>query len=686
MEKHPASDSPQYLPHVVLLVILTFIAGRIFGGILFDNNWSFIHWQHLPVWYIAVWFMLLGLVGLLLAFKGEKIAGLFTSPGKAAVALIIILAGFVIFQFDSFLYSGGNLRVAQIAQVERVIYRWFEYGSILIVSWLDGFFNLFQLHYNKAGVYAWKTFALVCTVLSLIGSLRLVRELTVDATKRFFLFIILFFGPQTILYFCFVGVEPVIVTISVWVALLAVKLSRRFSFKYLISLWVLVVFGVFVHFTLTYLVPTAVYATVFSSFKKRRSRAVALVAGLATYFGLVLLCFYWAGRNLEFSRFLLFWHGKNPHADYGLFSARHIGDMAQLLFLASPLIIVAVYLVITRYRTLDNRSRTDLSATLLMALAGITMVFILDPPASIVLDFPRLTAYLFPLGLLLAVSLKDLLTAGKIGLRPLSLIAASSLILPLSYLPSYLSIAKADPYVTEYLEKHDSFYYTGCLAFRDAYFYRKELHQADAWEWKLPIKSPDYLNLRGCKDLSLTGEDAEAIRSLNKMIVQNPYWPDPRTLLASIQLKLGRYQLAKPQIDTCLMLEPYKKEHLINLYRYYRDSQNYPEALKSITRALEFYPKDADIKTDLMIVYYRSGAFETADSLANVLLTSDSSLAYPYLIKGFVAEVKKRPETAIQFYKKFISLAPDEPETPAIREKLDKLTSEQQQKQQADDL
>ncbi|MFQ6008071.1 MAG: hypothetical protein ACE5K8_03880, partial [Candidatus Zixiibacteriota bacterium] len=660
---------------ILLLVVLTFIAGRIFGGSLFDNNWSFLHWQHLPVWYIVFWFLLLLGAGFLFASQQERIAKPFASPIRVAVGLAIIFAGFVVFQFDSFLYGGGNLRVAQVAQAERVIYRWFEYGTILIVSALDWFFDLFRWHHNRAGVYAWKTFAFVCTALSLIGSLQLVKELAVDAAKRFYLFVILFFGPQTILFFGFIGIEPIIVTITVWVTLLVVKLIRRFSFRHLISLWVLVVFGAFMHFALIYLVPAAVYTTVSSSFKGRQGRRAALVAGLVSNLALVLLCYYWAERSLEFSKFVLFLSGKNPHSDYGIFSPRHLGDIAQLLFLAFPLVVIAGYMVIIKYKALENRSRTILLGSLLMALGGITMVFILDPLDSIVLDFPRFTAYLFPLSFLLAVALREHPSAG-LGL-PLALMATVSFILPLSYLPNYLSIAKADPYITEYLEKHDSFYYTGCLAFRDAYFYRQEFDLADAWEWKLPIKSPDYLNLRGCRDLSLTGEDHEAIRTLNKMIAQHPYWPDPRTLLASIQLKLGRYHLAKPHIDTCLMLDPYKKDHLVNLYRYYRDIQDYPRALQTIERTLTLYPGDVEVKTDLMIVQYRSGAFQKAVSLADELLAIDSTLPFPYLIKGFIAEVHKTPQAAIPFYKKFITLAPNEPETPAIREKLEKLTSEQ---------
>jgi len=307
----------------------------------------------------------------------------------------------------------------------------------------------------------------------------------------------------------------------------------------------------------------------------------------------------------------------------------------------------------------------------------VTVVLILDPVYNIVLDYPRLTAYLFPISLALAVLVTRQKNQGHN--RLLAVLATVCLMLPLSYLPNYVRIAKADPYVTDYLEKHDSFYLDGCLAFRDAYFYRKELDEANAWEWKLPSKSPDYLNLEGVKALATQGEEVEALRTLYKIIAKNPYWSEARAVFVSIQMKPGRYALAKPQIDTCLMLEPYRKEYLMNLYRYYRDIRSYPQALMSIKKVLKIFPGDYELKTDLMIVYYRSGAPQTADSLADVLLAADSTLPYPYLIKGLIAERRNERQAAISLIKKFIALAPNEPDTPAIQERLNELIWEMEE-------
>ncbi len=647
-------------------IAVVFVAAQLWGHRLFDNNWAFSHWQYLSFTHIFLWLVwLTGLVALFYVW-GDKVAVALATYPRSLGALVILFGVLVFFQFDSFLYGGGNLRIAQIAQTETIIPRWYEYGTTNIVARLFHFFSLFPLHYNTAGVYAWKAFSFGSTLLSLLGIVKLAKMLAPTTATRTYFFLLLFFSPAVLLFFGFIGVEPVVVAASVWFSYFALKAARQETGGAILPMWLVVLVGTVMAYTTAFLLLAAVYVTLRSTPLKK----AALAGAVLTYFALLAGLYYYAHHNLEFSRFILFLTGKPPHSDYGLFSLRHLGDIVQLLFVGFPLIIFLFYLLFLT-RSTPKEEKGILSLSLLMALGGLTTVLVLDPVDNIVLDFPRFVAYLFPLALLLTVLFRQIATEKT---HPaLAVAAALALAFPFSYLPSYVRIADADPYVTAYLDKHESFYLPGCLAFRDAYFYRKELDKANAWEQLLPRKSLDYLNLEGVKNLSYQGDDAEALRTLYKIIAQNPYWGEARALFATIQMKLGRYNLAKPQIDTCLLLDPYNKEYLQNLYRYYRDIQNYPQALLHIQNTLKLYPHDNDIKTDLMIVYYRSGALQTADSLAQALLKEDSSLAYPYLIRGFLAELQKDTTTAIALYKKFISLAPNDPDTPKIQERLNDL-------------
>ena len=695
-------------------VIVAFVVGRLWGGDLFHNSWSFIHWQHQPVWYSILWLGLLVALTPVLAMYLDRIVRLLTTRLAIVIAAAVLLLLLILFQFDSIVYGGGNLRVAQISQAPKIILRWFEYGIVMLVSWVYYAFSFFDWHDvaatsgNIAGTYAWKTFAFICSLASLVGSIKLARELTGDSARRFLMFVILFFGPQSLLYFGFVGVEPVVVAITIWFSLLVVRLNREFSTNRLLALTLVVMAGGFLHFWLFYLIPATVFVALRQTFRQGYKRAhLPLAAGLLTYVVLLVLVYLRGLHDFEFSQYLLFLSGKSPFGDYALFSARHIGDILQVFFLAFPALVVVKYLFFGKLRTLPDDDNIVTAG--LMVLAGNTVLVILNPVHGIILDLPRLVAYLTPLAFLLALLTRDVKTDNPNGRRLLAFLAATSLLVPLSYLPVYLKINHADTYAAEYFDKHEFYYRDGCLAFRDAYFYKhvasgrddelpldleqikygdfdsadptkSDLEKANAWEWKLPTKAPDYLNFRGADDLISAGRLQEALELLNHMKAQNPYRSDVRTLLSSLLIRMERFDVARIAIDSALMLDPYRNENLRNDYICYRDTRDYYRAIKAATRAAEYFPGDDLITSDIMIIHHRSGNRQAAESMARSLLEADSSLPYPYLILGFTAEARGSDELAIMRYEKFVSLAPEYAETPQIRKRLNDLVLKRMEK------
>jgi tetratricopeptide (TPR) repeat protein len=693
--------------YLLLSTVVLFLIGRLAGSSLFSNNWSFNHWNYLPIWYGITWFLALAVAAFLFWKFQDPLGSFFSTTRNIVGGLVVLFALLIVFQFDSFLYGGGNLRVAQIAQAKVIIHRWFEFGSILLVSGLFKLFRVFGLEENTAGVYAWRAFAHLCTALTLVGAVRLAMVMNSDRVRRFFLFVILVFGGQTLLYFGFIGIEPVIIPITTWFALYAYKTGEQRSAACMAAMWVIAAIGVFMHFSLVFLLPAAVYLTFAMFIRKTQAAWVAFVPAAVTYVGLLVLIYTWASDSLEFSKYLLFPEGKLPHSDYGIFSPRRIGDLLQLFFLAAPLVLVLKGTAFSRlWETLSSRA---FAAGWLMAVGGTTAIVILDPINSIVLDFPRMIAYLTPYSFLFALLINRFYPSTYKPRLWLGILAAAALLFPLSYLPSYTSINHSEPFVTDYLDKHDVYYRTACVSYRDAYFYRakalkedtavsevyypgdprldsaevlesrpaseKALQRANEWEWKLPAMSPDYLNLRGCRELFFKGEYDEPIRVLNAMIARHPYWTGPRVLLISIQMKAGRYNLAKPHIDTCLMLEPYAREHHIHLYSYYRSIGNIQKAHEAVVYALELFPGDPEIETDYMLLNYRLGNFATADSLSQSLIAADSTLPFPHLVRGLIEDRNGNFEDAIDYYRKFITLGPNEVEVPMIQQRLDSLLS-----------
>ncbi len=709
--------------YLALVALVIFAASRFLGGILFDNNWSFVHLAHLPGWYSVAWIALLGGLGFLLVSRGEFVAGFFTSRLQVLIAAAVILGLTIVFQHDSFLLGGGNMRVAQIAQAPKIIFRWFEFGATMLVSWFYAVFSLFDMPRSMPAVVSWKLLAFLSTAAALVGCIKLAMEFTHDAIRRVFLFVIMFAGPQMVVYFGFVGVEPVAPAITCWVAWAAVRLNRHGTGKNLALVWILTIVGMFLQVWLIYLLPAAIFVTARHLSKDRnRLSNLTLLSGLIACLALFAIIYVRGFSDFEFSRFILFLHGKPPFGDYSLFSVRHISDVMQVFLLTVPAIIVTKYLWMRRLSAL--RTDANLVTLSLMTLAGGAVMVITDPVHSIVFDLPRLVVYMTPMSLLTGLLLADVPLDFPNGRRLLGVMAALALIVPMSYLPVLLKIDNTESYASEYFDKHEAQYLHAGLAFRDAYFYRRHLDErkqviripgheqvspesltpdedplhaaldtsarandtitldttnlekANQWEWMMPSKSSDYLNLRGIGDLIASDQPNEALRMLYRIKAKRPYWAEARATLVSVLVQLGRYAQARPEIDTCLMLEPHSRVHHMNNYICYRDQKQFYEALKAVTRASELFPGDPEILTDLMIIHYRAGNSYEADTLAMSLMTSDPTLPYPYLIKGFLEDKGDNMLAAVRHYEKFVSLAPDEPETVRIRKRLNDLTAQ----------
>jgi tetratricopeptide (TPR) repeat protein len=191
----------------------------------------------------------------------------------------------------------------------------------------------------------------------------------------------------------------------------------------------------------------------------------------------------------------------------------------------------------------------------------------------------------------------------------------------------------------------------------------------------MPTKSEDFLNLRGSNDLVIAGKPDLALKYLYAMKAKRPYWTEARVKLISVLMSLGRYTPARPELDTVLMLEPYKREyHMIN-YTFWRDQRKYTQAFEAIERTLELFPDDPEILTDLMLSHHDVGNRKEAAALASSLNATDSTLPYPYLIRAFQEDAKENYSAAIQYYEKFISLSPpNNPDADRIRQRLNELT------------
>lgn len=667
---------------LLLGILGLFVIARLAGGYFELGIWSFRHWQHTGWLFDLLWLATFAGLTWFAWAKQEKIGRWFQAPISVVVPLLVLITLFWWFRFDTFLYGGGNVQVGQIARLEQVggvvIYRWYEFGSVLLAHWLYLALQALGVESIEAGANAWRLLTYLATVLSMTAALQIARLISPDRVRRVFTFLIIFFGGQTLLYFGYIGLEPLIVPVTLWFGYTVCRINRSpGKISPVIWLWLIQALGVFLHISLLFLLPAAIYATVAGVSDTSRARKLGLIGGLVTFVILVAFLYMQASDSLALAARVLFPEGKAPLYDYGLFSLRHLADFLQILFLAVPTLFLLKWLLIQRRSNMvGDRS---MMAGWFMALGGLATVLILDPNNSVVLDLPRLLAYLAPYGFLTALVLNDTDSREPSQrLQLLPIVAVAAVMLPISYLPAYVDVGRADHYIDKYLRNHVAYYKSACYAFRDAYFYVEDYDKATTWEQAAEQKSPERINLTGSAFLIAGDDDSEGIRTLHQLISRDRYWAEPRSLLARALMSRGQYAAALAQIDTSLMLEPYGRQHRINQYECYRDMQRYDRALEVIQEALALFPADTFITTDLMLVNFRARNYRTADSIATELISSNPAHAYAHFVRGAMADQANDTAKAIRYYGKFVELAGENPDVPSIQQRIQELQGNEQ--------
>jgi hypothetical protein len=658
----------------VIAIAAIFLSLHLYGSTMRHELWIFQSLAYTPVWYTAVWSALTACFCFCVWRYAERIFKILEKRATSWLCLAGLTALIAVFSYDTFVFGGGNLRIAQIAQVDLIIFHPHEFGTLAVVAGLFHLLRTLGVGADTAGVWGWRLFAFACSGLSIWGAIRLAHLVSPASSRRvMFATVTLFAGPFLML--CgFIGVEPIIVTSTIWFSIAAYQLAEKTTVFRLVILWGVCGLALFMAYSSAFLVPAAVCVSIASLWRRPKNWLIGGIGGLACLGGLYFLLYRAAGNSVAIAQYLVMPDGKLPLKDYTLLSAHNLTDKGLAIMVVAPFSLLLLVLV---WRRLGSMTDRIFAVTIVVAaIAGRSAQIALDPINGIILDFPRLSAFLAPPAIALAFFLDRRLQDTMISRRLTLLVAGLSLLAPLAVAPVFTKIGVVEPLARSFAETHDHYYRNTGLAFRDAYFYKRNLDKANAWEWSLPIKSPDFLNMRGCYDLVAHGQNSDALVSLYRLVARQPFWAEPRALLVGVQLKLARPEAARPHLDTCLMLDPYAIQHLTLQYRYYQAIGQWDSAETTVQSARQLFPSDRDIATDDMVISFQMGQFSKADSLASVLLAADTASAYAHLIKGRLAERKGLVDSAASEYRRFIRTAP--PGNPDI-EIVGKRLSEIQQ-------
>jgi tetratricopeptide (TPR) repeat protein len=681
-EKHNNNSLRSPLNIIALFLIAATFIIFFLGEKLVHINWGINQIGLLPSFLPYLWIFLVILFIIWIRDKplnsvlpdriGEFLWGR-NSVRKKIIFIMTALAIFVIFRFEAHLYGNGYIRVANFAQKSKPIFRWFEYGSTLLPYIFYWLFHSLGAAKETAAVWGYQIVSFLSGAAFLFVVFRISEIITERNDRRWIFLGLTSFSGLSLFFFGMVENYPILLPLGglyLYVSLLG---HRHKDAKHLYWLWIILILGLFLNIQFICTLPAAIYTTIIILFKNsKRSGSVGfMVSALLAVTGVVIL-YLLAGSDIAIRNMILLLSGKSPDTDYGLFDTHHLADIINLLFLLAPLFMIFPAAIIAGF---GNLKRDSFFITLgLMVLSQLTYLFILDPKNGMAREIDQ---YGFLLIGLIFWGGYSIIAEGR-GRRLSESI--TRWLVPMAFLliiPCWivhLSPDKTATYLDQFLTYNESKYEQALLAFRDYNYMVGNFSEAENREQLIKSKAKGALESQLIDDLYYRGRTDESFAYAVQLVERYPYNAIYRMQLGNLLKHYKKYGEAEQQFDMAIALEPYR----IELYHFKgdlcRSMGAESRSFEVWMQAESFAPRDAIILTDLMGYYYRSGVYDKVDSLANLVISIDTTGAYPYMFKGLLAEKAGQLKAALDFYSKYIGLNDGLPEVPQIRKRMNEIT------------
>lgn len=656
-----------------------------FGGKFIAVNWGIDQAASLPTYLYLFWLILSVAVMLWLLIRPPEksiitsYSDLLWNDRKNLARLIFLLfflAIFVIFRYQAHLYGNGYIRISNFAQRAKPVFRWYECGGTIIPYLFYKVIPLLGFGKETAAEWGYRIVSFFSGVSFLLILFKIAELITADRTKRILILLLVLFSGFSLFFFGMIDVYPILVPLGALFVYIMIKLLKERNSIYLYYLWGLVILSLVINLQFLTAIPAAIYATISHLQKKwGEFSLIGWISAVSALAAGVVIIYLLSGNDIAVENAILLLHGKPPEADYGLFGKHHLLDILNLFFQMMPLFLAFIFFAIL---SIKDVLKDNISLSLrIMTGTQFICLFIIDPKNGMARDFVSygflMTGFLFLGVYTISIDSSRLKLSNKV--RNILTLAALLLFLPalLLHLSPETAVSNLDKFLTYNETKYGSAY----LAMRDYYYLNKNFGEADRREQAIVSKAKGALESRLVEDLYAHERVDESIAYANRLVESDPYNPTYRMQRGNLLKHFKKYNDASAQYDTAIMLDPYRTElfhYRADLYREMGLKQKQFEELK---KAEKIDPENTLILADLASYYYTAGIYYLTDSLADLIISLDSTSAYAYMYKGLVAERNIEPEKALQFYYKFDRLGQRLPELTYIRKRINELELQQ---------
>jgi len=669
---------------IFIILILFSIFVVVSRDRLIEPNWGINNAHYMPSSLFYVWIILTLVFALLLVFSprqhilakatGRYLWGDRKPWGRLAI-MAIFLVLFVVFRFEAHLYDNSYIKVGNFFQRAAPIMGWYEFGNTLIPYTLYALLGFLSLGESATGILSYQIVSFASGILYLFVTFRLAAMLSDEHEERLAFWLLVNLTGLTLFFFGLVGNGPPLVALGAVMIYLFFKLSRTDRNRYLSYAWIAAAVGLFFNVIMVVFIPPLFYLTARQVTRRKRPGDFIGILGAAVMILVAVIVVYLVTfDDMYLSKFFLFWNGKLPTIDYGIFGRAHLADILNLFYLYSPIFLI--YLLAVIYLLWKYGAEYIVKTLLILTVAQLCALFMLDPRNGMARDFSvygaLFTGFIF-MGsyALLAVKKHGGLSRGNlIGLAPVLLF----LIFPIFYV--HLSPSSTLAYLDDYLEKNETRYESALLAYRDYFITVGDFETATENEQLISSKAPGALESNIINDLYKRGRAEEALQYAFELVERFPYKALYRIQKGNLLKHYRRYTEAEKELRLAVELEPYRTEGYHFLSELYRETGRERACLQAIEAGLAVDPQDITMLIDQAGYYYRARRFRNVDSLAAVIIGLRPDEPYGYMYRGLAAESRRRYGQALKDYRKFIELNETLPEVPLIHKRINRIEIE----------
>lgn len=677
----------RFTPLNSVFILLAILSMALFfgGGFISEKAWGINQFSLMPSLFQVIWiaFGLFVAVFFFVAPPRHYIAdwldpylwGDRKKLGRIIISLIAV-AFFAIIRYQAHLYDDSYILIGNLSQKSKTIFFPGTYGIDLIASEMHRLLDLFVNDKIWAALWTYQIISVISAGLFIYIMIAAVEKLFDNRHDRLAFGFLLIFSGITLLFFGFVGRQPILMLLLALFVYNIALLTENSSKKYLLHIWLLAGTGILIHFQFVTVIPALIFLTIVKFAPEQSPRRIpALIGSLVTALIFVAIYYFVIDGNLLMESKTLFLTGKEPTIAYGLFDYRHLFDCMNMRFMAIPLVpifVASILITLPRFK-----SDTVYGALAVLATAQTIYMFIMDPTNGMARDF---ASYIYPnAGLILwgSYALLKVSNREEISRDTVMAFCPAALVVMVPIFAVHLLTGPTEKYLDNYTDNNEYKYESYLLAKRDHFAMVDQMNRALQYEASIKSKAPGALESQLVNDLYASERYQDAFNYAGYLIETFPYRAKYRIQHGILLQHFAKYEEAEKEFRTAIELDPYNPENYHWLSELFRN-RNFEHKVRPILKeGLTYDPENTLLLIDLAGNYFRSGKYHLTDSLCQVVHRIDSTNRYPYMYWGLIAEGKNRLTKALDYYNEFIDTEEELPEIPIILKRMNEIVLRQ---------